>query len=112
MRRYIKDIFTGKYKWVESTGERTIYAVHRQPGSTDKAASDKRINIISDIDPYRSVITGERIAGRRQHKEHLAQHDCVEVGNEKPKLNRPKQSTLNEVKADVAQVMREKGVIG
>lgn len=39
--------------------------------------------VIGDIQPYRSMITGEMIHGRRQHREHLRQHGCIEVGNEK-----------------------------
>lgn len=38
--------------------------------------------IIRDIEPYRSTVTGERIAGRRQHRDHLKAHGCIEVGNE------------------------------
>ena len=41
--------------------------------------------IIPDIQPYQSVIDGSVIAGRRQHREHLKAHDCIEVGNEKMK---------------------------
>lgn len=41
--------------------------------------------IIPDIQPYQSVITGETIAGRRQHREHLKMHGCIELGNEKMK---------------------------
>lgn len=39
--------------------------------------------IIKDIEPYRSVITREVIGGRRQHRDHLKAHGCVEIGNEK-----------------------------
>lgn len=38
--------------------------------------------IMGDISPYKSMITGEMIQGRRQHREHLKQHNCIEVGNE------------------------------
>lgn len=41
--------------------------------------------IIGDIAPYRSMATGEIIGGRRQHREHLRQHQLIEVGNEKQK---------------------------
>lgn len=41
--------------------------------------------IIPDIQPYKSVITGETIGGRSQHREHLKMHGCIEVGNEKMK---------------------------
>ena len=37
--------------------------------------------VVGDIQPYKSMVTGEMIGGRRQHREHLRQHNCVEVGN-------------------------------
>lgn len=43
------------------------------------------IHIIGDIQPYKSMVTGEMIGGRRQHREHLKMHGCIEVGNEKMK---------------------------
>ena len=39
-------------------------------------------NVISDIQPYRSMVTGEMITSRGQHHRHLKQHGCTEVGNE------------------------------
>lgn len=38
--------------------------------------------VIADIQPYKSMITGEMITSRSQHKSHLKQHGCTEVGNE------------------------------
>ncbi len=38
--------------------------------------------VITDIEPYQSMVTGEMIGGRRQHREHLRQHGLVEIGNE------------------------------
>lgn len=37
--------------------------------------------VSGDIQPYRSMVTGEMIEGRRQHREHLRLHNVVEVGN-------------------------------
>ena len=42
-------------------------------------------HVVPDIQPYRSVVTGERIRGRSHHREHLRQHGLIEIGNEKPK---------------------------
>lgn len=39
--------------------------------------------VMSDIKPYQSMINGEMITSRSQHREHLRQHDCFEIGNEK-----------------------------
>ena len=41
--------------------------------------------VMGDIQPYRSMITGEMITSRSQHREHLRQHGCTEIGNEIPK---------------------------
>jgi hypothetical protein len=38
--------------------------------------------VIGDISPYRSQVTGEMITSRSQHREHLRQHDCVEIGDQ------------------------------
>lgn len=40
--------------------------------------------IMSDIGAYRSVITGEMIESRSEHRHHLRAHGCIEVGNEFP----------------------------
>ena len=39
-------------------------------------------NIIPEITPYKSMVTGEMVQGRRQHREHLKQHNVVEVGDQ------------------------------
>lgn len=39
-------------------------------------------HVMQDIEPYRSVVTGELIGGRHQHREHLKRHNLVEIGNE------------------------------
>ncbi len=38
--------------------------------------------VMPDIQPYKSMITGETINSRSRHREHLRDHDCIEVGNE------------------------------
>lgn len=40
------------------------------------------IHIIPDIAPYISMIDGSTITSRSRHREHLAAHGCVEVGND------------------------------
>lgn len=41
--------------------------------------------VMSDIEPYKSVIDGSVISSRSRHREHLRAHGCIEVGNERPK---------------------------
>lgn len=46
--------------------------------------------IASDIQPYRSMRTGEMIQGRAQHREHLARFGLIEVGNERAPFEAPR----------------------
>ena len=39
--------------------------------------------VMPDVQPYQSMVDGSMITGRSQHREHLRQHNCIEVGNEK-----------------------------
>jgi len=59
--------------------------------------------IISDIRDYPSVVTGEMITSRSQHREHLRMHGCVEVGNEMPSVSR---EPLPPVSQDLAAAMQ------
>ena len=43
------------------------------------------VNVQPDNTCYRSMITGEMVTSKNQHKAHLKQHGCVEVGDEKVK---------------------------
>jgi hypothetical protein len=38
--------------------------------------------IMLDIQPYKSMVDGSMITSRSKHREHLRQHNCIEVGNE------------------------------
>ena len=39
--------------------------------------------VMGDIDDYQSIIDGTRISSRSAHRNHLRQHGCEEVGNER-----------------------------
>lgn len=43
-------------------------------------------DVMGDIKPYQSMITGEVIESRSTHRAHLKQHGCIEVGNETEKM--------------------------
>ena len=45
-------------------------------------SESKTADIMTDIKPYKSMITGETITSRSHHRNHLRDHECVEVGNE------------------------------
>ena len=55
------------------------------PGPKINANPDGGIQVIKDIEPYRNMIDGKVIGGRRQHRDFLRAHGCIEVGNEQPK---------------------------
>jgi putative FmdB family regulatory protein len=68
-------------------------------------------NIMPDIQPYRSMVTGEVIGSRSTHKKHLITHNVTEVGNEKPQ---PKQKGITSkekylLRREIAQIMDAKG---
>lgn len=44
-------------------------------------------DVMGDIQPYQSMVTGEWITSRSAHREHLKKHGMVEVGNDSS-LNR------------------------
>ena len=44
----------------------------------------KNVHVIKDIEPYKSMINGEMITSRSQHRAHLRAHNCIEIGNEDP----------------------------
>lgn len=39
--------------------------------------------VAADIQPYKSMVTGEMISSRAHHRSHLKAHGLIEVGNEK-----------------------------
>lgn len=38
--------------------------------------------VMADIQPYKSMIDGQMITSRSQHRTHLKQHGMIEIGNE------------------------------
>lgn len=66
--------------------------------------------VMGDIQPYKSMITGEIIHGRRQHREHLRQHGCIEVGNEKLTPKAPTPPRRDDIRRDLYQVASSMGL--
>ena len=66
------------------------------------------IEIVGDIEPYRSMIDGSVITSRSRHREHLHQHGCVEVGNDSSLHGQPKpRSNPPGLKEAIAQSMEK-----
>lgn len=66
--------------------------------------------IMGDIQPYKSMIDGSMIQGRRQHREHLRQHGCIEVGNERLTPKKPTAPSREEIRRDLHSVMTSLGL--
>jgi len=61
--------------------------------------------VMGDIQPYRSMVNGEWITSRSRHREHLKDHNCIEVGNEKLE---PKPIPIPDVKETLIKVAADK----
>lgn len=76
MSKY-KAIYDNKGKVAEyHDGELTWYR-------EDFAETNDSPQIMLDIKPYTSMVDGSMITSRSKHREHLRQHNCIEIGNEK-----------------------------
>lgn len=62
--------------------------------------------IQSDIGGYVSQIDGSWIDSKSKHRNHLKQHGCIEVGNEKQTVATPKQDP--QLKQRIAEIAYEK----
>ncbi len=86
--------------WVTSLGIEGAEAAWKvkQEGVSRAAAY-----VRGDIQPYKSMMTGEMIEGRRQHRDHLRQHRLVEIGNEPIRESKPQVYNPDEVKREIAR---------
>lgn len=106
-RRILRGTFWWRRGYVGTDGKRVAgdwveYGKHRA------LTRGNGLQVIRDVDPYRSMRTGEMIGGRRQHREHLRQHGLVEVGNEMPKVDQPdRRAEQHERVADIKRAMGE-----
>ena len=67
--------------------------------------------VMPDIQPYKSMQTGEMITSRSHHKSHLKQHGLVEIGNEvKAAMRHPERKDDREGRRRaIADVLNAKG---
>ena len=70
-----------------------------------KGVSKPGVEIMPDIQPYQSMIDGSIISSRSQHRRHLKDHNCIEIGNEvkhlvdrkpNPQLDRSRHEMIRE----------------
>lgn len=98
-----------RYRWIQDPVTHKLIPAEEWAGpSTSKSAY-----VAPDIQPYRSTITGEMITSRSQHREHLRQHNCFEIGNEVDammKAARPAAKIDREgIRRTLAEVLSAKG---
>ena len=87
-----------RYIWDESRGEVVSVGEFYAKSTVDH----RGITVIPDIQPYISVIDRKPIQGRRQHRDHLKAHGCVEVGNEPFK---PRKEVHESARYDIRRAM-------
>jgi len=68
--------------------KKTYRAVGNSWVETTKQVSTAPM-IMGDIQPYKSMIDGSMITSRSHHRNHLKDHNCIEVGNEKMESKPP-----------------------
>jgi len=75
------------------------YTVADDGSLIDKATGERLVTkrtkicapmIISDIEPYRSPVSGEYVGGRASKREDLKKHDCVDANELGPSFGRRK----------------------
>lgn len=66
--------------------------------------------VMSDIQPYKSMVTGEMITSRSAHRDHLRRHQLIEVGNEVNHLkdSRRRPEPPKGLKERIAQIAHDK----
>jgi hypothetical protein len=70
-----------RYIQVPGTGELVPAEEYVRPG-------EQAHMVMPDIQPYQSMIDGTMITSRSQHRAHLRQHNCIEIGNETKHLKK------------------------
>lgn len=62
--------------------------------------------VMPDIQPYKSMQTGEMITSRSQHRAHLKQHGLIEIGNEINHHLKKQANPLPSAKQDIINAVR------
>ena len=64
--------------------------------------------VIRDIDPYKSMVTGEMITSRTRHRDHLKRHNCTEVGNDTSHMKTAPKAPTQDSKRALASLLADK----
>lgn len=74
-------------------------------GHYRKDKHGKSSQVMGDLEPYKSMQTGEIIQGRKQHRDHLRAHGLVEVGNEYNAMTKRERKEAPPVEQTVRRAM-------
>lgn len=69
-----------------------IFAMEKGEVTVNRMEEETKADyyVMPDIQPYQSMIDGRMITSRSQHRTHLKDHNCVEVGNDSSLTRPPK----------------------
>ena len=85
--------------------KRTYILVDGEFVERKKDAKGRYHYVIPDIQPYKSMIDGQMVTSRSEHRRHLKANNCIEVGNEDPskhiRREKPDTSRLERLKWEV-----------
>ncbi len=73
---------------------------------SNKIASGPQV--MRDIDPYKSMVTGEMITSRSRHRDHLKRHNVIEVGNDTSHMKAKPTQSAPERKRVLASLLADK----
>lgn len=90
-------IYRGGDAVAEFAGDNLVWAKPEYYAPADKAGAPI---FMPDIQPYQSMVTGELIGSRSQHREHLKRHNLVEIGNETKYLTKGRQTQIDSRSAE------------
>jgi hypothetical protein len=93
-----RKVTRGSFIWDSAKGE----MVDKSEYYANKTETNAPM-IMDDIQPYKSMQTGEMIMSRSKHRAHLKQHGLIELGNEKIQERKPQTYNSEEVKREIAR---------
>ena len=57
---------------------------------------EAKVHVVPDIQPYKSMIDGHMVTSRSEHRRHLKDHGCIEIGNETQPVRAPEPISRDE----------------
>jgi hypothetical protein len=89
-------------RWIQDriTGELIEAELYQAPASTGPF-------VLGDIQPYQSMVDGQMITSRSQHRNMLRQHGLIEVGNEQKHLKSKRPEPPQGLKESIVRAVKQ-----